>query len=93
MSIPVGFELKEKVAKLQEALLNKHPQMPVLLREIHAAIKAQPEQVTLLEEEEIQVIVKGLEKQTGVELATSVVKTSKSTSKTAQIKALGADAF
>jgi hypothetical protein len=87
-----GFILKEKVASLQEALLSKHPRMPTLLQEIHKTLKQYPEQVTLLEEEEINIIVQGLEKQTGVELVQQTVKSAKS-SATAKIKSLGADAF
>ena len=82
-SVPIGFELKEKVASLQAALLSAHPTMPTLLREIHKAISAQPEQVTLLAPEEIAIIVQGLEKQTGVELAKSV--TAKSSSKSTSL--------
>jgi hypothetical protein len=74
MSEAIGFQLHEKVQALQDALLHKHPTMPVLLREIHTALKKQPENVTLLSEEEIKVIVNGLEKQTNIALIESVTK-------------------
>ena len=80
--IPQGFELKEKVQSLQNALLDRHPRMATLLQEIHKTLKTYPENVTLLEPEEILIIVKGLESQTGVELAKSVV--SKSASKSSK---------
>lgn len=73
-----AFELHEKVAKLQEAILASHPTLPVLLRTIHTQLLKDPEQVTLLSEEEIGIIVNGLKKQTNTEIATKVVKESKS---------------
>ena len=93
MTQAIGFELKEKLAALQSALLSQHPTMPTLLREIHMALKKQPENVTLLSEEEVHVIVQGLEKQTGVFLAESVGKTAKKSAAVNKIKALGSDAF
>lgn len=88
-----GFILKEKVASLEAALLSKHPTMPILLAEVHRTLKAQPENMILLTETEIRAIVNGLETQTQVFLAESVGKASKSTSKIANIKAKGSDAF
>ena len=88
-----GFELKEKVAELSTLLLAKHPRMPVLLREIHTALRAQPENVTLLSEEEISQIVAGLKVQTGMEFAASATKGTGQKSAISKIKSLGADAF
>ena len=88
-----GFVLKEKVAALQEAILSKHPTLPTLLQEIHRTLKAQPENVTLLEDEEIRIIVSGLEIQTGFELAREAGSKSKKSSTAAEIKRLGSDAF
>lgn len=76
-------QIKEKVLSLQTALLEQHPTMPGLLREIWQTLKANPEQVTLLEEEEIGVIVNGLKQQTKTEIATTALKT-----KTKSIKQL-----
>ena len=79
--IPPGFELHEKCEELRSALLAQHPRMPVLLAEIYKTLKAQPENVTLLSELDIQAIVQGLIKQTGTEFAKSALKaTSKSIS-------------
>lgn len=91
--IPQGFELKERVSALSDAILAKHPMMPKLLQEIHKTLRAQPENVTLLSEEDIQVIVSGLKVQTQTEFASSVTKPSAAKSVTAKIKSLGADAF
>lgn len=88
-----AFLLKEKVASLEASLLSAHPTMPTLLREIHTALRAQPENVTLLSEEEISVLVRGLQKQTGVFLAESVAKSAKKPGSVAALKAKGEDAF
>jgi hypothetical protein len=85
--------LREKVASLEAALLARHPTMPTLLRDIHSALRAQPENVTLLSEEEIQSLVKGLQVQTNTFLATSVTKESKKSAGTKALLAKGADAF
>lgn len=81
------FEFKEKMAALQASLLEAHPQMPVLLREIHTLLKKDPEVVTLLEEEEIGVLVNCLKVQTKTEIATT---TKKETAATAIKKAVRA---
>lgn len=70
------FQLKEKIAALSTRLLTADPMMPVLLREIHTMLRKDPEQVTLLEEEEIGIIVNGLKVQTNTELVTTAVKNS-----------------
>ena len=67
-------QLQEKVGKLQEALLSAHPSMPVLLRDIHNQLKADPEVVTILSDEMIGIIVSGLMKQTNTVIMASVVK-------------------
>lgn len=90
---PAGFELKEKVGQLANLILEKHPKMPTLLREIHTTIRTYPEQVTLLSEEDISVIVSGLAVQTNTAFAVSATKPAAAKSLTAKIKALGADAF
>lgn len=91
--IPLGFELKSKVAELESALTSRHPRMPQLLQEIWKALRDQPENVTLLSEEDIAVVVSGLKTQTGVEFASSAVKGSGAKSAIAKIKQLGIDAF
>ena len=65
-------QIQMQVAELQAALLSAHPTLPTLLQQIHAALKADPENVTLLSEEEISVIIQGLSKQTQTAIATSV---------------------
>lgn len=89
-----GFELQEKVADLSSALLAKHPRMPTLLREIYQNLRAQPENVTLLSEEDISIIVRGLQVQTQTEFASAVTKSPSATKNLkTKISQLGADAF
>lgn len=76
MSNTTAFELKEKVAQLQEQLLSQHPQLPVLLRTIHKQLREDHELVTTLDDEEIGIIVSGLKRQTNTEITTTVVKSA-----------------
>jgi hypothetical protein len=97
MNTPIapGFELKNKIAELSNAILSRHPTMPTLLREIHTTLRKQPENVTLLSDEDIAIIVRGLENQTNTYLASSVTGAKKTTAKSlaAKLNALGDDAF
>lgn len=79
----VNLEIQTKLEALQDALLNAHPQMPTLLRDIHQTLKAQPEQVTLMTEDQIHLIIQGLEKQTGTYLSQVVAKQAKKSAKAA----------
>lgn len=72
MTIPA--DLEEKLTNLEQALLNAHPALPSLLKQIHTQLKNDPAIVTILTEEQIAVIVNGLKKQTQVELVTSSLK-------------------
>lgn len=69
-----GFQIKEKCAALSNALLSAHPTIPVLLREIHTHLRSDPECVTLMSEDEIAIVVQGLQRQTGVEIVSAAVK-------------------
>lgn len=92
-SNPEGFELKLKIEELKNKLLEKHPLMPNLLRDIHSTLRQYPENVTLLAEEEIQVIVNGLKVQTQTEFAQSTTAKKSNPTLTSKIKSLGAGAF
>lgn len=67
-------QVKSKLAELETALLTAHPTMPVLLRDIRNQLKADSSVVTLLSEEDIGVIVRGLKLQTNTEIATAASK-------------------
>lgn len=69
-------QIQAKILALQEALLEKNPKMPYLLREIHTNLKNDPAVVTLLTEDEIAIIVSGLQAQTMVQIVTTQVKPS-----------------
>jgi len=71
-----ALQLKGKIAELQEQILAVHPRMPTLLREIHTLLKSDPTNITLLDEDDISIIVSGLKKQTQVEISQATLKTS-----------------
>jgi hypothetical protein len=91
----ITFQLKEKVSELSEKLLARHPAMPTLLHAIHKTLRQYPEQVTLLEPDEIAKIVEGLKVQTNTQFAVTAVKSGGKGTKSlaSKINALGADAF
>lgn len=85
MDNPTAFAVKEQIETLRNRILEAHPTLPILLREIHKTLKADPEVVTLLTEEEIGVVVNGLSKQTQTTIATSLASGKKGKS----IKSIG----
>ncbi len=91
--VPIGFQLQSKVTELEEAITSRHPRMPQLLQEIWKALREQPENVTLMTEEEIRTVVNGLKVQTGVEFAANAVKGTAAKSAVSKIKQLGLNAF
>lgn len=68
------LEVKGKLEELQQALLNSHPQLPIMLRALHTQLKNDPAVCTILKPEEIAIVVQGLEKQTNNHIAASVTK-------------------
>lgn len=68
-----AFEVREKLATLEAQLLETTPQIKDLLREIHRHLKADPDVVTILSEEECAVLIRGLKKQTGIEISTKAL--------------------
>lgn len=81
----LSYEISEAIADLSDKLLSQHPEMPHLLRKIHQTLKANPECVTLLSEEQIGIIVNGLSKQTQTTIATTISSSKKGKS----IKSIG----
>lgn len=76
----LDYTLQEKLASLSAALDARLP-MRDILRDIHTNLKADPDIVTILSEDEIAVIVAGLKKQTNTEITTTALKGSSNTSK------------
>ena len=73
-AIDQSFQIKEKLAQLEERLESSAPGLATLLRDIHQTLKKDPDVVTLLTEEECSTIVRGLKRQTATEIATSALK-------------------
>lgn len=70
----IDTDLQMKIASLQEAILQVHPRLPILLKEIHTILKNDPSIVTVLGEEEIATIVNGLKLQTKTEITAASLK-------------------
>jgi len=68
------LDIKMKIAELQDMILTAHPRMPILLKDIHTLLKNDPDNVTLLSEEDIGIIVSGLKKQTMTEITAATLK-------------------
>lgn len=68
------YQVKEKLADLEGRLLATSPGLPTLLREIWVNLKKDADLVTILSPEECNILVRGLEKQTNVEMATVTIK-------------------
>ena len=62
-------QIHDKILEIEEALLNNNPGLPLMLRTIHTAIREDHETVTILSEEEISILVRGLMKQTMTQIA------------------------
>jgi len=81
----IEYQVKEKLAALEEALKEGLPNIAAILRPLHKQLKDDPDIVTTLTEEECAIIAKGLAKQTAVNITEKLTKTTsrkKSLSKT-----------
>ena len=65
-------QVQEKLLGLEEALLKGTPNMATLLGDIHRQLKNDPDVVSVLTDEECNILAEGLKKQTSTELATKV---------------------
>lgn len=75
------MEFLGKMNELRDRIHTQHPQMPQLLKTIHTTLSKDPECVTLLSEEAIGVIVRGLQVQTKTELVVATTKKASTASK------------
>lgn len=64
-------QIQEKLLSLQAAIQEANPRMPVLLQEIHRAIKNDPATVTVLSEDELAILVLGLKTHTATAIVTA----------------------
>jgi len=87
--IDPAYEVREKLAQLEESLLQATPNIATLLRDIHRTLKADPDIVTILSESEVSVLVNGLKKHTNIEIAVAAVKRKPKKS----LKSLGVSDF
>jgi hypothetical protein len=69
-----NLEIQSKIQSLQEAILAVHPTLPIILRDIHKILKEDPAVVTILQEDEIAIIVSGLKQQTKTEITQASLK-------------------
>lgn len=67
-------DIKFKIASLQQSILEVHPRLPIVLKEIHTLLKNDPAIVTLLSEDDIASIVSGLKLQTKTEITQAAMK-------------------
>lgn len=66
--------IRFKLADLDSAIKSDHPRMAGILREIHQAQAKDPELVTILSEEEIGILVSGLEKHKNIHIVQALAK-------------------
>lgn len=69
-------QVKEQLIQMDTVLQEKAPGLPNLLRTIHTHLKKDPEIVTLLSEDECNILVSGLKEHTKIELACKAIKGS-----------------
>lgn len=70
-------QVQEQLAYMQEQLTQATPNIATLLRTIHQQLKKDPEIVTILSEEECQILVNGLKEHTKIEISTVAAKKKK----------------
>lgn len=84
--------LAMQFAELEQALLAQQPEFKTILRQIHRHLGQEPELVTQMTEQEIQMIVSGLVIFANAEIvAPAIAKTAKAAIKAAKAKPISAD--
>ena len=73
--------ISNNIISLEAAIKSSHPSMPRLLQDIWTTLNKYPEQVTLLAEDEMEVIISGLEKLVDTDLAAITIKSATSAKK------------
>lgn len=76
----LSADIQEKILALEAAVKGRLPNMPMLLKEIHGALRKDPDCVTLLKEEQIAVLISGLERQTNTYIVATVTKSKSAAS-------------
>lgn len=73
-ALTVADQVKSNLLEMQEVLDNNTAGLPSLLRTIHGQLKSDPEIVTLLSDDECNILVEGLKSHTSTELACKAMK-------------------
>lgn len=87
-AVQVGVDLHMKLVELEDALINAHPKLPTLLKEIHSRLRSDADVVSMLEPSQIGVVVTALRKFQGIEL---LQKATKSKTVKANLKNVSVD--
>lgn len=72
-----GDKVAQMIADLQEKLTTVQPGWESLLQMIHSTLQRDPDVVHLLTEEQVGIVVSGLQKKTGLVLAVDKAKPKK----------------
>lgn len=86
-------QVSERIAALSQALQERSPHIKTILHQIHTTLAQQPENVTLLTEEQIVPIIQGLEQVTNTHFAISSSKGAGSTKIAKKLANASMDAF
>ncbi len=73
----VSLNLLEKITALEFSVKERAPNLPILLSEIKEILLQDPEQVTIMTEEQIAVIMSGLSAQTQTYITTKIATGTK----------------
>ena len=85
MTTATPEQIKMNIAELDNLIKTAHPSMPLLLKDIHKVLMADPDTVTVMTEDEVSIIVAGLKKQTATEIATTLTKGKKAALKNTSV--------
>lgn len=88
---PIYLELASSIQDLEQALLAGHPQMPTLLRQIHAGLLQNPAAIHSLNDDQIAMIIKGLTSYTNTEIVASTEPKTSAAAKKALSKVTADD--
>lgn len=70
-------QLRDKILNLDQLIKSQHPGMPTLLREIHQHMREDPECVTLVSEDEILIVVQGLQRHTNAVVTDNMLSSAR----------------
>lgn len=70
---PIVASVRQRLGEIQAKLLVQDPNLPVHLSAIHTTLLQYEELAHLLSEDEIAVLIKGMEKHSGTELVAAAI--------------------